>query len=335
MKYRTGVVIGKFYPPHRGHHFLIDTALQATKHVTVIVCAKPTDWIPGERRGDWLREMHPTATVLVIDDRYNETDSRVWAENTIRWLDGPPEVVFTSEDYGDAYARHMGSVHVSVDKSRVTVPCSGTQVRSDPFANWEFLAPPVRGWFAKRVCVLGAESTGTTTLAHDLTGALDTIWVPEFGREYSELKLGKGETIWTSSEFVEIAKEQTRREDLAARAANRVLICDTNAFATTIWNRRYLGSSNPDVQIIADAGRCDLYLLTGDEIPFVQDGLRDGEAIRHTMHGWFEVALASQSVPWVLLRGSREQRLADAIQLVRSLFTQGWVPTRSDTPELD
>ena len=77
-------------------------------------------------------------------------------------------------------------------------------------------------------------------------------------------------------EFVHIAAEQQPRENAAARQANRVLICNTNAFATTLWHRRYVGTDSPEVKAIAAQGRCDLYLLTGDEIPFVQGGLCDG-----------------------------------------------------------
>lgn len=320
MKHGLGLVIGKFYPPHRGHKLLIDTATALSEQAVVIVCAKPTDNIPGELRGKWLQEIHPTARVMVIDDRYDENDSRIWAENTVRWLGRAPDVVFTSEDYGDRYSELMGSKHSSVDKPRGQVPISGTAVRSDPYAHWDFIEPPVRGWFAKRVCVLGAESTGTTTLAKALAEHFQSAWVEEYGREYSEVKLAKNDPDWRMEEFIAIAEEQTRREDLAACQANRVLICDTNAFATVLWHRRYMGSHSQAVEEIARRGKCDLYLLTGDEIPFVQDGLRDGEHIRHEMHRWFEAALAAQGVPWHIVRGSHEARLHDAVRLINSLF---------------
>jgi NadR type nicotinamide-nucleotide adenylyltransferase len=329
VTFGRSVVIGKFYPPHRGHKLLIDAALARSRHVTVIVCAKPTDAIPGELRGAWLREIHPAAEVMVIDDRYDENDTAVWAANTVRWLGGPPDAVFTSEDYGGPYARAMGCVHVSVDRDRRAVPCSGTAVRRDPFANWEFLEPPVRAWFAKWVCVLGAESTGTTTLAQSLAEHYGTVWVPEYGRDYSAEKFARGETEWTTDEFVRIAAEQSRREDAAARDANRVLVCDTNAFATRLWHRRYVGFESDAVKAVADRARCDLYLLTGDEIPFVQDGLRDGEHVRHEMHGWFEEALRAQPVPWRLVRGSPAERLAAATAAVDELFAGStWRPKR-------
>jgi len=330
MKYGLGLVIGKFYPPHRGHKLLIDTATQQSERTVVIVCAKQTDTIPGELRGSWLREIHPDAEVMVIDDRYDENDSQVWADNTVRWLGRAPDVVFTSEDYGERYSALMKSKHVSVDRPRERVKISGTAIRKDPFANWEFLEPPVRAWFARRVCILGAESTGTTTLAKALADRLGTLWVEEYGREYSARKLEKNDPDWRTEEFVHIAEQQTRLEDAAARRANRILVCDTNAFATTLWHRRYVGGDNQQVQELARKGKCDLYLLTGDEIPFVQDGLRDGEHIRQEMHRWFEEALAARSVPWKLLRGPHESRLRDALRFVNDLFEQSaWHPTFS------
>jgi HTH-type transcriptional regulator, transcriptional repressor of NAD biosynthesis genes len=320
VKFGLGLVIGKFLPPHRGHKLLIDTALAQSERVVVIVCAKPADHAPGELRGRWLREIHPTAEVMVIDDRYDENDSCIWAANTLGWLGRAPDAVFTSEDYGERYAALMGSRHVAVDPPRLRVPVSGTAVRRDAFANWDFLEAPVRGWLARRVCVLGAESTGTTTLARALAERFETAWVEEYGREYSWRKQEARETAWQTAEFTHIAAEQARREDEAARRANRVLICDTNAFATVLWHRRYMESHSPEVEAIARQGRCDLYLLTGDEIPFVQDGLRDGEHLRAEMHGWFEDALRAQSVPWRLLRGSPEMRLREATGLVEELL---------------
>jgi len=259
-RFGFGVVIGKFLPPHRGHRFLIETALAGCHRVVVIVCGKPTDPIPPELRLNWLRELVPAAEIMLIDDRYDENDSRIWAENTIGWLGRSPDAVFTSEDYGDPYAAHMGCVHVKVDQARLHVPCSGTAVRNDPFAMWDFMDPPVRSWFVKRVVILGAESTGTTTLSSDLAAALKTTWVEEYGREYSARKQTAGDFRWTSDEFLEIAREQTRREDAAARDANRFLICDTNAFATCLWHRRYMGYDLLELEEFAKGCRADLYL---------------------------------------------------------------------------
>ncbi len=320
MKFGSAVIAGKFHPPHRGHKLLIDTALAQARRVTVMICEKPSDSIPGEVRRRWLAELHPAADVIVIDDRHDEQDTAVWAANTVERLGGTPDAVFSSEEYGEAYARAMGCAHVLVDRDRVRVPCAASEIRRDPFANWQYLEPPVRAWYAKRVCVLGAESTGTTTLAAALARHYQTVWVPEYGREYSEAKQARGDTVWRSEEFVHVASEQNAREERAAREANRVLICDTNAFATALWHRRHVGVEDESVRAATSGARCDLYLLTGDEIPFVDDGLRDGEHLRHEMHRWFEEALRAQPVPWLLVRGTVAERVGAAVGAVDLLL---------------
>jgi HTH-type transcriptional regulator, transcriptional repressor of NAD biosynthesis genes len=59
----TGVVAGKFLPPHRGHKYLIDTARAAVDHLDVLVCARDDQPIDGSTRAVWLREIHPGVDV--------------------------------------------------------------------------------------------------------------------------------------------------------------------------------------------------------------------------------------------------------------------------------
>jgi HTH-type transcriptional regulator, transcriptional repressor of NAD biosynthesis genes len=317
-----GLVVGKFYPPHRGHKHFIDTALANADEVHVIVCERPGENPPAALRVQWLKEIHPTAKVWLIDDRYDANDSAVWAENCTRLLGFTPDIVFTSEDYGERFARCLGCKHLLVDQARIAVPVSGTAVRANPLANWHFLEPPVRGFYAKRVVLIGAESTGKTTLAIDLAEAFDTVWVPEYGREYWEEKMRRGEpNVWQPEEFVTIAKGQCEREDEAARRANRVLFCDTDAFTTRVWFRRYMHGWSAEVDTVAKAHRRpDLYLLTDIATPFEQDGTRDGELIREWMHHTFVNELTTAGRRFIPVTGTREERLAKATAAVRELM---------------
>ncbi len=320
--FERGLVIGKFYPPHRGHKYLIDTALSQSKQVTVIVCFKPGEKIPGSLRAKWIQEIHPTARVILMEDnKLDDDDSEGWATYTKEILGYTPDAVFTSESYGDPYAMFMGCVHVLVDKERTTIPVSGTLVRGNPIEYLEYLEPCVRAYFVKRVCVLGAESTGTTTLARDLAEHFRTVWVPEYGRYYSEGKLPLGsDASWRTEEFVAIASAQKQFEDSLALCANKVLIADTDAFATSVWHERYMGGMSEVVEKVADSSPHDLYILTGDEIPFVQDGTRDGEHIRHDMHRRFEEKLAATGRPFIVVRGSREERMKGAVEAIDALL---------------
>ncbi|HEY9391517.1 MAG TPA: AAA family ATPase [Mycobacteriales bacterium] len=331
-----GVVIGKFLPPHRGHSLLIDTARAGCDHLLVIVCARDTDPIPASARADMLREIHPGVSVMVTPDDIADHDaecraeqiSGAWAERTRRLcLAGfgrRPEVVFTSEEYGPRYARILGARHVSVDPGRVRVPISGTMVRANPWSAWDQLHPCVRAWYTIRVCVVGAESTGTTTLARDLAARYDCDWVPEYGRTFCEERLAAGQRIdWRTEDFVHIARRQQANEDAAARAGGWLLICDTDALATSIWHQRYLGTRSAEVAAIAMSRRYALYLLTGDDIPFVQDGTRDGEHVRGWMTQRFREELAARALPWVEVTGSRARRLASATAHVDALLASG------------
>ena len=176
----------------------------------------------------------------------------------------------------------------------------------------------------KRVCLVGAESTGTTTLAQWLAAYYRTVWVPEYGREYSERLAAAGIDLWhykwRSEEFVHIARLQQQREDEMASRANRVLICDTDALATAIWHERYMGSRSEEVEALAFARRYDLYLLTGCEIPFVQDGIRDGESLREWMTHRFEEVLTEHKLPWLKLSGPVEERLLTATTAIDRLL---------------
>ncbi len=316
-----GLVIGKFLPPHAGHGLLIETARAGVGRLVVVVCDLPGQPVAAARRAGWLREIHPGVEVRVVEDIGRDEDSAAWAAYTQRFLGRSPDVVFSSEDYGERWAGELGCHHVLVDRDRGRFPVSGTAVRADPARHWAMLAPCVRAHYVTRVCLVGAESTGTTTLAGALAEELGTVWVPEYGRAYSRAKAAGGwPAAWETGEFEVIARRQEAEEDEAARRSGPVLLCDTDALATGIWHERYLGRRNPEVEARAAAataaGRYRLTVLTGDEIPFVDDGLRDGEHLRGAMTGRFRQALTAAGRPFVEVRGSREERLAAALAAV-------------------
>jgi NadR type nicotinamide-nucleotide adenylyltransferase len=320
QKFGKGLVIGKFYPPHRGHKFLIDTATSQCDELTVIICWKHSETIPGIARAQWLKKIHPNVNIKLIEDnKLADDDSKGWAQYTLDILGYVPDAVFTSESYGDPYAAFMGSVHVLVDRDRTFIPISATMIRSNPLKYWEFLEPCVRGYFVNRVCVVGAESTGKSTLARSLAEHYKTVWAPEYGRMYAEGKLTAEREIWGSAEFERIAAAQNELENSLAERANGLLICDTDAFDTSVWHERYMGKRSPRVEELGKICAHDLYIVTGDEIPFVQDGTRDGEHIRHWMHQRFIERLKEDNKPFIIVSGSEEARLQAAIKAIDQL----------------
>ncbi len=326
-RYKTGLVIGKFLPLHKGHIALMQEASRNSDQLTIIVCHTSTYTIPAKIRKQWIENEFPNADVRILKhgkrlDSTSTSVSKEWAEVTSRFLGFTPEVVYSSEEYAVEYAKWLGSKHEMFDLNRGIVPICATQIREDPYEHWDMLNSDVKAFYAIRIVVLGAESTGTTTLAKDLAKSLNTVWVPEYGRIYSEGKLhSKNSLQWNEDEFVHIAQMQNALEDKLAGKCEKFLICDTDSFATSIWYTRYLNKRSSKVEELSQGRNYSLYVLTGDEIPFVQDGTRDGEHIRHTMHTCFEQRLKETGKNYVVVRGSREERLKKALAYVLDTLT--------------
>ena len=102
-----------------------------------------------------------------------------------------------------------------------------------------------------------------------------------------------------------------------------MLFCDTDALATCVWQERYLGRSTRAVEALA-ARRYHLYLLTGSDVPFVQDGVRDGEHLREWMTGRFAERLTERPEPHVVLTGDHGSRLERAAAAVDALLAGPW-----------
>lgn len=367
--FRHALVIGKFYPPQAGHRHLIRAAARVSDRVTVVAMPATTESIPMDLRIAWLREAfqtdaHVRITGVLDDIPVDYNDSAIWEQHVelmrqaVSQIEGalpeseragPVDAVFTSEHYGAELARRFGATSVVIDPPREVFPVSGTAVRNDPLANWDYLDAPVRAWLCHRVVVVGAESSGTTTLSKALAahyrkrggfwGA--TPWVAEYGREYSHDKLAIARTLdlrdgrpprppsavtWESSEFPHIARTQTAREDAAARAGSPLIVCDTDAFATGVWHERYIGEAldAPEFDVRQLTPRL-LYVLTDWRgVPFEQDGLRDGEHLRAWMHDRFIERLNAATVDWIQVSGEPEVRLAAASSAIDARLAKGW-----------
>lgn len=341
--YRHALVIGKFYPPHVGHHHLVRSAARIADRVTVLVMASAAESIPLADRVSWMRESHAADTSVTVtgvrcDAPMDLESDPVWAAQVasmraaVRGVTSiPVDAVVSSEKYGDELAQRFSAVHVSVDPDRIAHPVSGTACRGDLAGSWDAVDAPARAGLTTRIVVVGAESTGTTTVSRALaewyrrSGGVwaRTRWVPEYGRQATHDKLDAlrrerpdatmDDLVWTGADFADIAARQTAMEERAARTGSPVLICDTDAFATTVWERRYLGATGGNA---VAPERDALYLLTDHVgVPFVQDGIRDGEYLRADMTGWFEDALTAAGRSWVLLTGSLDERVDLAVRV--------------------
>ena len=161
-----------------------------------------------------------------------------------------------------------------------------------------------------RIAVLGAESSGKSTLCEVLARAHDTLWVPEYLREFVDTH---GRVPVESDQFG-IARTQQEREDAAAACAGsrarRLLFCDTTPLMTALYSRVYWG--RVDAQLAALAARHDyaLTLVTAPDVPWVPDGLmRESEAVRARVYAMVVDELDARGIPFGLVQGNLAQRV--------------------------
>jgi NadR type nicotinamide-nucleotide adenylyltransferase len=161
-----------------------------------------------------------------------------------------------------------------------------------------------------RVCLIGPECTGKTTLAERLADHFDAPWVPEFAREYAE-RVGRPLTV---DDVEPIARGQMALEDGAPK--DGLLILDTDLISTVVYARYYYGQCPEWIKTAARARKADLYLLTDIDVPFIADSLRDSAAPRETLYEKFAETLKNYQANVVPITG---ERLAAAITQLDSL----------------
>jgi HTH-type transcriptional repressor of NAD biosynthesis genes len=247
---KVGLTLGKFAPLHRGHQYMIETALGEMDKVIVVIydCPETTD-IPLPVRSAWIKELYPRAEVIEAwngptESGYTPEIMRKQEQYIIDLLNGQEVTHFySSEPYGDHMSKALHAVDRQVDPNRTAFPISGTAIRQAPFEQRQYVHPRVYRDLITTVVLLGAPSTGKTTLAAALSEAYNTAWMPEYGREYWSQH--QQERRLTPEQLVEIAEGHIEREDKLLEEANGYLFVDTNAITTYRFAHYYHGSALP------------------------------------------------------------------------------------------
>lgn len=158
---------------------------------------------------------------------------------------------------------------------------------------------------ARRLCLLGGESAGKTTLAQALAAELGSVWVPEYGRE-RWLDIGG---TFSLDELLHVGREQAAREDAALPQARAWLVCDTSPLTTLVYALLDHGSAPEELHALARR-HYDLRLLCAPDFDFVQDGARRDDGFRSEQHRLTLELLARYELPYRLVHGHLAQRLA-------------------------
>lgn len=287
------LVVGRFLPPTAAQV----AALSAMGEVAIGVLAAPSDPVALHRRLAWLRESLPAATVEPLWEGHGP------GSGTVAVLDEGAETVRFVDSEATIRLLSPGGP-------------SPSSVRGDPMRHWDALAVAARPHFVRRVRLFGPESVGKSVAAEALAARFSTAWAPEVSREM----YAAAGYRFAYDDVARVAVAQVEAEEAAARAATRVVVCDTDVLTTHLYALHYFGASPAVARRLADGARYEATLLFNLDVPWESDPCRDSPAVRAHLYGVFEAELRARGVAYTVVGGTGAARIEAAARAVEAVL---------------
>lgn len=167
-----------------------------------------------------------------------------------------------------------------------------------------------------RIAIVGPESTGKTTLSEILAKHYQTLYVPEFCREYL-LNINRN---YEYEDLVEIAKGQIELEDKMSQKANKLLICDTNLLVIKIWSEFAYKKCDPWILEQVEKRKYELSFLTYYDIPWTPDPLREHPYMRAELFEIYNNELKKLNIDYKIIKGDYTERKNLSVTLIDELI---------------
>jgi HTH-type transcriptional regulator, transcriptional repressor of NAD biosynthesis genes len=319
-------VFGKFLPFHKGHQAMINFALTKCDYLSVLICCSDKENIDGLIRQKWIKSTFKENCNLNIEilnyseDQLPNTSessmevSKVWSK-IFKEKYSDYSALITSEKYGDYVADYMQIEHISFDIKRTKYPISASKIKSDFFSNWQYLPNNVKPYFAKKVVILGTESTGKTTLTKKLAEYFSCNFVLEAGRD-----LIPNSNSFTIEDLRNVATVHANRIKKAIIGPSALTIIDTDINITISYARKLLGNDLILKNDIKEFNKSDLYLYLCNDAIFHQDGTRLEEEKRNLLDKSHREILMQNKIPIIEIAGDWDERFKLAIFHIKKLI---------------
>lgn len=164
-----------------------------------------------------------------------------------------------------------------------------------------------------RVAIIGAAASGKTTLAQALAQRYGEPWVPEYLREFCDVR----QDVPVAADQFHIASTQVAREEAMAAQGGRFLFCDTTPLMTAVYSIHYFGGIDEQLESLASSRRYDITLVCKPEFAWIPDGLHHEEQdVSGIIDAILLEELARRGVPYTRISGSLDERLKQVGRLL-------------------
>lgn len=327
---KTAYVLMTALPPTKGHFNLIKFAYRLADRVVVIVCTQPDEPFTYERSRAITQAcaQYPNIEINLLKEPLEQNPDAegfwpMWVKIMRRAGFEDGDYCVTSEPYGQTMAKLLNGIFIPYDIDRRLYYTKATNIRNDLAGNFSDILRSFQPVLRKTVTIFGAESTGKTTLSHELSIRMNGHWLFEYARPYletvgPEITVDSMTAIWKGQMAL-----QSHAQDMYDKPW---VVQDTDLFTTVgYWEQPHwsdqLGPVPDGLRIDAERLKSDLYIFTQSNIPFEKDSIRYGDGVRESTDEYWLSVLEKNNLNYRILNShDRWAREWEAEQIMADFF---------------